>query len=76
MIADRLLEFIRENKDRPFFAYYPTVIPHLALQGTKLTCPKHEWQFDITTGECIAKGDRPLRHWKSKLENGRLLAYW
>ena len=53
-----------------------TNIPHLALQGTKLTCPKHEWQFDITTGECIAKGDRPLRRWKSKVENGRLFAYW
>ncbi|MHC4433449.1 MAG: sulfatase-like hydrolase/transferase, partial [Planctomycetota bacterium] len=26
------MKFIRENKDRPFFAYYPTVIPHLALQ--------------------------------------------
>ncbi len=22
----------RENKDKPFFVYYPTVIPHLALQ--------------------------------------------
>jgi len=32
-IADELLKFIRENKDRPFFAYYPTVIPHLALQA-------------------------------------------
>ena len=31
-IADELLAFIRENKDRPFFAYYPTIIPHLALQ--------------------------------------------
>jgi arylsulfatase A len=31
-IADELLKFIRENKDGPFFAYYPTVIPHLALQ--------------------------------------------
>jgi len=26
------LEFIRANKDAPFFLYYPTVIPHLALQ--------------------------------------------
>lgn len=26
------LEFIRSNKDGPFFLYYPTVIPHLALQ--------------------------------------------
>jgi len=25
------LDFIRANKDRPFFLYYPTVIPHVAL---------------------------------------------
>lgn len=25
------LDFLRENKDRPFFLYYPTVIPHVAL---------------------------------------------
>jgi len=25
------LKFIRTNKDRPFFLYYPTVIPHVAL---------------------------------------------
>lgn len=31
-IADQLLAFIRDNRKRPFFAYYPTVIPHLALQ--------------------------------------------
>lgn len=53
-----------------------TNIPHLALQGTRLTCPKHEWAFDITTGECIAKGSTPLKRWQSKVEGGRLLAYW
>jgi arylsulfatase A-like enzyme len=26
------LKFIRANKDRPFFLYYPTTVPHLALQ--------------------------------------------
>ena len=26
------LDFIRQNKDKPFYCYYPTVIPHLALQ--------------------------------------------
>ena len=31
-IADQLLAFIRANSKRPFFAYYPSVIPHLALQ--------------------------------------------
>ena len=26
-----VLDFIREHKDEPFFLYYPTVIPHVAL---------------------------------------------
>ena len=25
------LQFVRDNKDKPFFLYYPTVIPHVAL---------------------------------------------
>ncbi len=53
-----------------------TDIPHLALKGNKLTCPKHKWAFDIATGKCIAKGDRPLTEFKHKVEKGRLLAYW
>ncbi len=53
-----------------------TNIPHLALEGCKLTCPKHHWAFDITTGQCIENGNRPLRHFEHKVENGRLLAYW
>jgi arylsulfatase len=31
-IADEMLKFVRANADRPFLLYYPTVIPHLALQ--------------------------------------------
>ena len=53
-----------------------TDIPHLSLEGKTLTCPKHEWAFDIETGKCIAKGKRPLRRFDHKIENGRLLAYW
>ncbi len=53
-----------------------TDIPHLALEGKTLTCPKHEWAFDIESGECIAKGKRPLRRFEHKIEDGRLLAYW
>ncbi len=30
-INQAALDFVRENRDRPFFLYYPTVIPHLAL---------------------------------------------
>jgi nitrite reductase/ring-hydroxylating ferredoxin subunit/alkylhydroperoxidase/carboxymuconolactone decarboxylase family protein YurZ len=53
-----------------------TSIPHLALKGSKLTCPKHEWEFDIATGRCTAKGDRPLRELPHMMKNGRVLASW
>jgi nitrite reductase/ring-hydroxylating ferredoxin subunit len=53
-----------------------TNIPDLALEGCKLTCPKHHWAFDITSGECIEIGSRPLNRVAHKLEGGRLLAWW
>jgi nitrite reductase/ring-hydroxylating ferredoxin subunit/alkylhydroperoxidase/carboxymuconolactone decarboxylase family protein YurZ len=53
-----------------------TNIPHLALSGTTLTCPKHEWAFDIESGRCIANGDRPLNEFPHKVEARRLFAYW
>jgi nitrite reductase/ring-hydroxylating ferredoxin subunit/alkylhydroperoxidase/carboxymuconolactone decarboxylase family protein YurZ len=53
-----------------------TNIPHLALDGLRLTCPKHQWAFDIRTGACVANGTEPLRLREAKIENGRLLAFW
>ena len=53
-----------------------TDIPHLGLEGTTLTCPKHQWKFDITTGECIAKGTHPLKHFDSKTEGEILYVWW
>jgi nitrite reductase/ring-hydroxylating ferredoxin subunit/alkylhydroperoxidase/carboxymuconolactone decarboxylase family protein YurZ len=53
-----------------------TDIPHLALQGSTLTCPKHGWEFDAHSGDCIRKGNSPLKLWPSKLVKGRLLAHW
>ena len=53
-----------------------TNIPHLALSGVRLTCPKHQWAFDVTTGECVDKGTRPLNQFESKVEAGRLRALW
>lgn len=32
LIADELLEFISDHREEPFFVYYASVIPHLALQ--------------------------------------------
>lgn len=53
-----------------------TNIPHLALEGSRLTCPKHLWAFDVTTGECVDKGTRPLRQFDSRIIDGRLQAIW
>jgi len=53
-----------------------TNIPHLALEGTRLSCPKHHWTFDVTTGECVEIGNQPLREFEHKIEDGVLHAYW
>lgn len=53
-----------------------TNIPHLALEGTELTCPKHHWKFDVKTGECTEIGNRPLTVFEHKIEQETLLAYW
>ena len=31
-VADEALQFVRQHQDEPFFLYYPTILPHLALQ--------------------------------------------
>lgn len=53
-----------------------TNIPELALQGSTLTCPKHQWAFDAKSGDCIKKGDSPLKRIASKIVKGRLMAFW
>jgi len=78
-------------EDRDLFIYYgngtvkvfdsqcphqATNIPELALEDCQLTCPKHQWKFDIKTGECIEKGNRPLHEFESRVVDGRLEIYW
>lgn len=53
-----------------------TDIPELAVNGTTLTCPKHQWQFDAKSGDCIKKGKTPLKRIHAKVVKGRLLAFW
>ena len=77
----RSLFVYREGKDgwRVYDSRCPhqgTDIPHLALDGTRLTCPRHRWAFDVRTGDCVDKGNSPLRRWESRVTGGRLQAYW
>lgn len=53
-----------------------TDIPQRALQGCTLTCPRHQWVFDVRSGACTDKGTRPLQRWPSRVLDGRLLAQW
>jgi len=74
-----LFVFRKGNDYRVYDSRCPhqvTNIPHLALDGKMLTCPKHLWKFDVSTGQCVEKGNRPLREFKAKVEGGRLHAFW
>jgi nitrite reductase/ring-hydroxylating ferredoxin subunit/alkylhydroperoxidase/carboxymuconolactone decarboxylase family protein YurZ len=53
-----------------------TNIPHLAVDGARLTCPKHHWVFDVASGRCVAEGDRPLNAIPHKVAKGRVRGYW
>jgi nitrite reductase/ring-hydroxylating ferredoxin subunit/alkylhydroperoxidase/carboxymuconolactone decarboxylase family protein YurZ len=70
----------RDKKDWQVYdsrcPHQTTDIPHLALTGTTLTCPKHQWVFDIKTGNCIEKGSSPLKRLESRVVENRLQVLW
>ncbi len=72
--------FIHKNADQinVYDSHCPhqvTNIPELAVDGEKLVCPKHGWCFDLTSGECIEKGNRPLNSFKWQ-QKGEILQTW
>ncbi len=46
LIAERALEFVRANRERPFFLYWPTTVPHLALQVPEDSVQEYEGKFE------------------------------
>ena len=44
-IHQQALEFIRENKDRPFFCYYAAVQPHADMVAPKSVMKKHSGKY-------------------------------
>ncbi len=45
LIGEQALKFIRANKDRPFYLYYPTTVPHLALQVPEDSLAEYRGKF-------------------------------
>ncbi len=46
LCCERATKFIRENKDKPFFLYYPTTVPHLALQVPEDSLAEYKGKLD------------------------------
>lgn len=57
-------------------AHQRTDIPLSALDDCTLTCPKHQWSFDIRTGACLKPGGSPLRQYPAQVVGGRVLVQW
>jgi arylsulfatase len=80
-IADEMLAFAREHKDEPFFLYYPTVIPHLALQVPEedLAAYKGLWDEAPYTGKSYLPHPTPKACYAAMItfmdkQVGRLMA--
>ncbi|MEM9016992.1 MAG: arylsulfatase [Verrucomicrobiota bacterium] len=81
LIADAALEFVDENKEGPFFLYYPTIIPHLALQVPydELTPYLNEWDETPYIGKSYQPNPTPRATYAAMIsymdkQIGRLMA--
>ena len=57
-------------------AHQGTDIPLSALDDCTLTCPKHQWTFDVKTGACHKAGGSPLQQYPAKVVGGRVMVQW
>lgn len=46
LIARKALEFVRDHRKEPFFCYYPTTVPHVALQVPEDSLAEYRGKFD------------------------------
>lgn len=46
LIAEKAVRFVNDNKDRPFFLFVPTTIPHLALQAPEDALAEYRGAFE------------------------------
>lgn len=45
LIGEQALKFVRDNKDKPFYLFYPTTVPHLALQAPEDSVAQFKGKF-------------------------------
>ena len=71
-------EFALFNLDGKFFAIDNTC-PHKGgplgagmLQDGKVFCPLHGWEFDVKTGACVTRADRPVNSYPTQVRDGQV----
>ncbi|SHO45611.1 Rieske (2Fe-2S) protein [Desulfopila aestuarii] len=43
------------------------------LRGTVATCPRHQWMYDLASGECLNHDSLPLRKYGLRVEGETIL---
>lgn len=43
-----------------------------SLDGVEAVCPMHGWGFDVRTGECALRPDRPVRTYPTRVVDGQV----
>lgn len=68
-----------KNEDGTFFAIEMTCKHHGAdltegtMDGNTVTCPRHGWQYDLNTGQCLLNDSPPLRRHALRIEGDDIL---
>ena len=62
LIHEKALSFIEENKDKPFFLYYASPLPHVPLQAPKSDVDKYESEFGEEAPYDGSQGYFPTRY--------------
>ena len=65
------------------FRAFPPLCPHMEeplaesglMDGGRLTCSKHLWQWDLKSGDQIGAAEKPLLFYEVKREGDDLMAF-
>ncbi len=65
------------------FRAFPPFCPHMEeplaesglMDGGRLTCSKHLWQWDLKTGDILGAAEKPLLFYEVKQEGAEVLAF-
>ena len=68
LMANFLLEFIEENKDKPFLAYYPMVLVHSPFVPTPDSADRNSKDIQKNFEDMVAYMDRIVGRFEDKLD--------